>query len=596
MRRYVWGIVAALVVVAGGAWWYHQRVVRAAARPAKLLQTAAVRKGTISSTMTATGTVQALQETEVRVGVGVNGTMLPFNWNTSQQVSQGQVLFHLVNPSQQQQTTIDESNLRSAQLQLQQMQASAADTQPQQAALTSAELGVQQAQYAYGKAVSAQQSDQQVLAPISGTVGAVNVSRGASVASGAAVASIVRTGVLQAQLQAAQTQVGSIKPGQAAIVFANGGNTQGAVSSVAPTPDQTIKGVPSYQVDVTLTNPGGWLPGMPVTASVETTASSQTWLTGLAGQLASPAAVNAVTQVGGTLQTLGVQVGQTVTAGQVIATVSSSSLADAVTSARQSLTQAQHALSALQVNQQANNISLPFSLQQQEIRVQQLQGAVQRDLTIDHGLVVRSPVSGTISGIQAVSGQPVGPGTPLMTIGDYSKLLVFFPLSQLYVNQVHVGMVATVTATAAPGKTFKGQLYLLAPEGTNVNGVANFQAQVIIPQPEPALRPGMAAVVTIVLGTAKNALIVPLQALHLTGKAKHFVVVVQPDGSTVHVPVTVGLTDQLDAQVKGKLTAGEKVLTSSLSALKGAKGVNLRGRVQHHKAVVSHRAPVTRRP
>ena len=595
MRRYVWAIVAAAVVAAGGAWWYHQGVVRASARPSKLLQTAAVRRGSISSTMTATGTVQALAETEVRVGVGVNGTLQPFNWNTSQRVTKGQVLFQLVNPQQQQQTTIDESNLRSAELQLQQMQASAADTQPQQAALTSAELGVQQAQYAYGKAVAAQQSDQQVLAPISGTVGAVDVNRGATVGNGAAVASIVRTGILQAQLQASQTQVGSIQAGQASIVFANGGNTKGAVSSVAPTPDQTIKGVPSYQVDVTLTKPGGWLPGMPVTASVETNSSSQTWLTGLAGTLASPAAVSAVTQVGGTLQTLGVQVGQTVKAGQVLATVSSSSLADAVTSARQSLTKAEQSLSALQVNQQADNISLPFSLQQQEIRIQQLQGAVHRDLTIDHALVVRSPVSGTISGIQAVSGQPVFPGSPLMTIGDYSKLLVFFPLSQLYVNQVHVGMAATVAATAAPGKTFKGQLYLLAPEGTNVNGVANFQAQVIIPQPEPLLRPGMAAVVNIVTGTAKNALLVPLQALHLAGKGKRFVVVVQPSGKSVHVPVKVGLTDQLDAQVTGNLKVGEKVLTSSLSALKGAKGVNLRGRVQRHQKVVSHRAPVTRR-
>ncbi len=594
MRRYVWGIVAALVV-AGGAWWYHQQVAQAAARPATLLHTAAVRKGTISSTMTATGTVQALQETEVRVGVGVNGTLMPFNWNTSQKVTQGQVLFHLVNPSQQQQTTIDESNLRSAQLQLQRMQADAADTKPQQAALTNAELGVQQAQYAYGTSLAAQKADQQVLAPISGTVSGVDVSRGAAVGNGAAVASIVRTGILDAQLQASQTQVGSIKPGQAAIVFANGGNTSGAVSSVAPTPDQLIKGVPAYQVDVALTNPGGWLSGMPVTASVETTPSSQTWLTGLAGVLASPAAVNAVTQAGGTLQTLDVQVGQTVKAGQVMGTVSSPSLANAVTAAQQALTNAKQSLAALQVNQKASAISLPFSLKQQEISVARIKGAVQRDQTIDRQLVVRSPVTGTISGIQAVSGEPVFPGSPLMTIGDYSKLLVFFPLSQLYVNRIHVGMAATVTATAAPGKTFEGKLYLLAPEGTNVNGVANFQAQVIIPRPEPLLRPGMAAVVNIVLGTAKNALIVPLQALHLVGQAKHFVVVVRPNGSAVHVPVKVGLTDQLDAQVTGKLAVGDKVLTSSLKSLKGSKGVNLHGRVQRHKKVVSHRAPVTRR-
>lgn len=596
MRRY-WWLAALVVLVAGGGIVWARNRTAAASAPAAAYQTAAVKRGNVVSTMTATGTVVAWNESVVRVGVGVNGTLQPFNWNVSQQVQQGQVLFTLVNPQQQQQTLTDEANLHTAELQLQQMQASAADTAPQQAALTNAELQVQQAQYAYGQAQANLQAQQQVLAPVSGTVAAVNASRGQTVSGGASLVSLIRTADLLAQVDATQAQLSGLAVGQPAMVFVNGGNYAGQVQSIGPSPDATYKGIPSYPVTIALSNPGGLLPGMPVTASIETAQQPATWTTGLGGTLAPTSAVDAVAQAGGTVASVSVQVGQSVKAGQVVAEITSTSLQNAVTSAAQGLRQAKDSLAALQANQGANAGSLPYSLQQQEIKVQQLQAAVAHDQTLDAGLTVRSPVSGVISGVQAVAGEPVGPGTPLLTIGDYSKLLVTFPLDQLYVNQVKVGQAATVTATAAPGKTFRGSLYLLAPEGNDVNGVATFQAQVEIPRPTPELRPGMAADVQIVLGQAKGVLTVPLQALHAGKGGKSFLVLVTKTAkgvSTKQVAVRVGLQNTLAAQVSGPIRAGERVLTSSLGALtKG--GLNVRGRVLHHKAQVTHRAPPSAR-
>ncbi len=593
-----WWIAALIVIVAGGGvLWAHERTVRAAA-PAAAIQTAPVKRGNIVATMTATGTVQAWNETVVRVGVGVNGTLQPFDWNVSQRVTQGEVLFTLVNPQQQQQNAADEANLRTAELQLQQMQAAAADTAPQAAALANAQLQVTQAQYAYGQAKANLQAEQQVTAPVSGTVAAIDVAQGQSVASGAPIVSIIQTAGLLAQIDVPQDELAGIAAGEPALVFVNGTNYPAQVQSVAPTPDTVYKGVPSYAVTLDLSNPGGLLSGMPVTASIETDQQTQTWATDLAGTLAPTSAVNAVSQTAGDVAQLSVQVGQTVNQGQVLGQIDSTALQNAVLSAQQNLKQAQGALAALQANQAANAAAVPYNIQQQEIRVGQLQDAVHRDQTVTAGLVVRSPVTGVISGVQAVAGEPVGPGTPLLTIGDYTKLLVTFPLDQLYVNRVKVGEPATVAATSDPGKNIKGFLYLLAPEGTDVNGVANFQAEVEIPKPTPALRPGMAVTVTIVLGQAKGVLTLPLQALHTNAAGKTFAVVVTTGAagvSTTNVPVKVGLQNTLDAQVTGKLQVGQQVLTSSLSTLTKANGLNLRGRTIGHKAQVTHRAPVNRR-
>jgi len=591
--RYGW-IAALLVLVVGGVGglWAHERTVKASA-PAEVYQTAPVKRGNI-----VTGTVQAWNESVVRVGVGVSGTLQAFDWNVSQQVHQGEVLFTLVNPQQQQQTSADEASLRQAEIQLQQLQAGAQDTNPQAAALANAQLQVGQAQYAYGQAQVNLRMQQQVAAPVSGTVATIDATPGQSVGNGAAIASIIQTANLLADVDVPQAQLAGIAPGEPALVFSNGANFSGQVATIGPAPDTTYKGVPSYPVTISLPNPGGWLPGMPITASIETDQQPATWATGLSGQLAAAAAVNAVTAVAGTVSSISPQVGQTVKAGQALAQIQSTALQSAVMVAQQNLQQEQGTLAALQANQAAAAASVPYTLQQQEIKVQQAEATLAHDQTLQAGLTVRSPADGVISGVQAVAGEPVSAGTPLLTIGDYSKLLVTFPLDQLYVNQVKVGQTATVTATAATGKGFPGSLYLLAPEGNDVNGVATFQAEVQLPGPTPDLRPGMAVDVSIVLGTAKGVPTVPLQALHSGKGGQDFVVVVGsgPKGvTTKDIPVTVGLQDTLDAQVTGSLSAGEQVLTSSLSALAKGGALNLKGRVLRRQPQVTHRAPANTR-
>jgi len=335
-------------------------------------------------------------------------------------------------------------------------------------------------------------------------------------------------------------------------------------------------------VTLALARPDGWVPGTPVTAAIETNPAAGVWIRGFAGELVTGTPLTAAASAAGTLVAVGVREGQHVQAGQIVAELRSFDLEQAVATALGNLQQAQQALRTLQVNQAATAQSAAFAIAQQRIKVRELAEQVAADRAVAAGMVVRSPVSGVISSVPAVAGEPVGPGTPLMTIGDYSKLLVDFPLDQLYVDEVHVGEPATVTSTADPGKTFPGSLYLIAPEGTNVNGVATFPAEVLIPQPTPALRPGMAVQVAIVLGVRHGALTVPLQALRTTASGHNYVLVVTHSTAGVHVQrvtVRVLLENDLVAAVQGHLRPGDQVLTASRSALGKASGLNVRGRV-----------------
>ena len=67
-----------------------------------------------------------------------------------------------------------------------------------------------------------------------------------------------------------------------------------------------------------------------------------------------------------------------------------------------------------------------------------------------------------------------------------------------------------------------------------------------------------------IAGEAKNALIVPIQALRELTPGSYAVFVVQSDGSLKMTPVTVGLRDYANAEILSGLQAGDVVSTGTV--------------------------------
>ncbi len=74
----------------------------------------------------------------------------------------------------------------------------------------------------------------------------------------------------------------------------------------------------------------------------------------------------------------------------------------------------------------------------------------------------------------------------------------------------------------------------------------------------------MSAEVEIIAGEAKNALLVPAQALRELAPGSYAVFVVQPDGQLKLTPVTVGLRDFANVQILSGLKAGDVVSTGTV--------------------------------
>ena len=68
----------------------------------------------------------------------------------------------------------------------------------------------------------------------------------------------------------------------------------------------------------------------------------------------------------------------------------------------------------------------------------------------------------------------------------------------------------------------------------------------------------------VIAGEAKNALIVPIQALRELTPGSYAVFVVQSDGSLKMTPVTVGLRDFANAEILSGLKVGDVVSTGTV--------------------------------
>lgn len=190
--------------------------------------------------------------------------------------------------------------------------------------------------------------------------------------------------------------------------------------------------------------------------------------------------------------------------------------------------------------------------------------------TVDSMRLV-APFTGTVVAVSNRVGDLVDNGQTALVLADVSSLQIQVDVSEVDINQVSVGQEVKLTADAAPAQTFKGTVSDIAYMGKSQQGVVTFPVMVVIPNPDPALKPGMTGAVSIVTDTHANVLLVPNRAVHTTGGQR--TVTVLFEGQQISVPVTLGLTSSSVSEVlDGALKEGDAVVLNPTTATTGAQG------------------------
>jgi macrolide-specific efflux system membrane fusion protein len=328
------------------------------------------------------------------------------------------------------------------------------------------------------------------------------------------------------------------------------------------------------------------------------------------GSIAALQDVNADFGTSGTIASVRVGLGATVTKGQVLGTLQTADLSTAVTNAERDLSRAYSDLSAADsalasaessaksspsngaqsvssAKQQANSAADAVDTAQASLATAQEDLA---DATLKapiSGLVVA--VNGTVGGTTSGSGNSSSSGsasssassgggstgssasssssssTAFMTIANVSKYTVSAAIAEADIANVVVGQDATITFPAITGASSAAKVTAIAPTGTTSNSIVTYATTITLTDPPKNLRLGQTANVTITTASSKaDALYVPAAAI-TTANGVSSVKVIK-NGKTTAVTVKTGLVGNEGTEITSGLTAGETIVIGTISA------------------------------
>ena len=207
-----------------------------------------------------------------------------------------------------------------------------------------------------------------------------------------------------------------------------------------------------------------------------------------------------------------------------------------------------------------------FAIQAAEGEVADIQAALVRPAGgTQTGIELRSPVDGTVLRVHRQSGGVVGPGEPLLEIGDPTALEVVVDLLSADAVRVPLGAHARITGWGGD-RELQGRVRTVEPAGfTRISalGIEEQRVNVILdPVGDPAnwsrLGDGFRVEARIVLDRAEDVVRVPTGALFRTGES--WAAFRAESGRAAEVMVEIGRRSSTEAEVLSGLLVGDEVI------------------------------------
>jgi len=177
-------------------------------------------------------------------------------------------------------------------------------------------------------------------------------------------------------------------------------------------------------------------------------------------------------------------------------------------------------------------------------------------------------ISGIVSAVNVVEGQPVEPSQSLVEIVDLSTVHATASVPEHLVSKLKEGMKARIRVLALPGKEFIAELAHIGAAVDGKNGT--IEAAFHIPNEEYELRPGMRAEFSIITSKREGVMSIPREALqgdtlNRCVYRKHYDASLK--NTFVRVPVVVGAMNDRFAEITSGLVAGDEIVTTGAYSL-----------------------------
>ena len=270
-----------------------------------------------------------------------------------------------------------------------------------------------------------------------------------------------------------------------------------------------------------------------------------------------------------------VTVGDTVAAGDVLATADTADLKRDLADATNALRSAQVSLRAARTDlEDAEDADVTAQIRQAKIglynaesqvsKAEQDRDAVKAQIA---AATITAPIAGVVTEVNVTKGFDAPTGAAIVVASTTLQITTDVVESDL--ADIKVGQTAKVSLAAIDADV-TGTVAAISPVASSDSntGVVSYPVTVTLTDAPATARAGMSADVTITIRSAKNVLTVPAEALRGT-TGDYSVMVLGADGQPQAQAVEVGLLTSTTAEITSGLAEGQSVVTGTATAQTG---------------------------
>lgn len=259
----------------------------------------------------------------------------------------------------------------------------------------------------------------------------------------------------------------------------------------------------------------------------------------------------------GTVQWLGVEEGDRVKKGSIIARVDVAS-----SGARLDQARASRELAAEQLRRRRQLLEKGVLAQeefdQMAAKLEESDASLREmQVDVDNG-VIRAPASGIVNKRFVDQGERLSTGDPVVNIVDPSVIRITVNVPELDVPFIEKGQKVAVTVDAIPGRTWEGEVEFISFKADEAS--KTFETRILTDNADGAIRAGMLARVSLLRRTIGDALTAPLHAIINQGGER--LLYVAENGEARARTIDIGVVADDRVQVVEGLKAGDELIVS----------------------------------
>jgi len=213
-----------------------------------------------------------------------------------------------------------------------------------------------------------------------------------------------------------------------------------------------------------------------------------------------------------------------------------------------------------------NNTSFDSRVRTHKLNIKLIESEIEEIKTKIEKQRVTSPIDGTVTLVNYKVGETFDSEKALIQVQNFDSKEIKTLISEGEINKLEVGQPVTITANSIKGQSIKGQVSSIAPGTTKREGKNQAYTEVIVKLLEPTdkLRDGFLVNLSIEAQNALQAKGVSFEAVSRGLDGNATVTKANADGSTLIVPVEIGVEGDINVQlISDQIQVGDELLIES---------------------------------